>query len=570
MTVFLSPYPGLRPFDVDELYLFFGREEQTDELLRRLRDTRFLGVVGPSGCGKSSLVRAGMIAALQSGFMVDAGPRWRFAIMRPGNHPMRWLAAALVEQAGLSGCETDAAAATGALGATLRRGPLGLVEALRETPLPEATNLLVLVDQFEEIFRFRRESDSGEADAFVALLLAAARQRELPIYVVITMRSDFFGDCAAFSGLPEALNRSQYLTPRLSREQRRAAIAGPARVFEGDVAPDLLNRLLNDMGTDPDQLPLMQHLMMRMWTWQSPPPDVEAAPETDVETFAFEGAGRTLTLADHDAVGGLRKALSNHADEAFEKLDGRHRHVAEALFRRLSERSADGRDIRRPTRAGEVAAVAGATLDEVVAVVDVFRAPGCSFVVPAWPEPIQADRVLDITHEALIRQWERLRDWAENEAQLAGTYRFLEQNAQMWRHGRMALWGTPNLEMALDWRERASPTAEWASRYGGDFGLAMTFLDSSAAARAAREAGLRAQRRRQVLRLRRVTAASVLVALLSAGTLGATYWMFVQEHVSYYRSFEKRWGEPMAWARWRHGRCGIVRNRSSSCRRASA
>ena len=217
MMAFLCPYPGLRPFDVDESHLFFGREEQTDELLRRLRDTRFLAVVGPSGCGKSSLVRAGMISALQSGFMVGAGSRWRFAIMRPGTHPMRRLAAALVEQAGPAGEDIDRAAATSALEATLRRGPLGLIEALRETPLPEATNLLVMVDQFEEIFRFRSEDDSADADAFVSLLLASAHQRALPIYVVITMRSDFLGDCATFAGLPEALNRSQYLTPRLSR-----------------------------------------------------------------------------------------------------------------------------------------------------------------------------------------------------------------------------------------------------------------------------------------------------------------------------------------------------------------
>ena len=446
MTVFLCPYPGLRPFDVDESHLFFGREEQTDELLRRLRDTRFLAVVGPSGCGKSSLVRAGMISALQSGFMVGAGSRWQFAIMRPGAHPMRRLAAALVDQGGLAGEDIDRAAATSALDATLRRGPLGLAEALRETPLPEATNLLVMVDQFEEIFRFRREGDSGDADAFVSLLLASAHQRVLPIYVVITMRSDFFGDCATFTGLPEALNLSQYLTPRLSRDQRHTAIAGPARVFEGDVAPDLVNRLLNEMGTDPDQLPLMQHLLMRMWTWQSPQPGCAAAPaDTDADTFAFDGAGRTLTIADYDAVGGLRHALSNHADEAFARLDAPQRHVAETLFRRLSERGPDGRDVRRPTRVAEVAEVAGATLAEVVEVVDVFRAPTCCFVVPPRPEPIDADSVLDITHEALIRQWARLRAWAEDEAQLAETYRFLERNAQLWKQGRMALWGTPNL-----------------------------------------------------------------------------------------------------------------------------
>jgi hypothetical protein len=123
--------------------------------------------------------------------------------------------------------------------ATLRRGPLGLIEALREQPLPENTNLLLVIDQFEEIFRYREHQDRDEADAFVALLLRSVQNSAFPVYIVITMRSDFLGDCALFPGLPEALNDSQFLTPRLNREQRRLAIAGPARVFGGDVEPRL-------------------------------------------------------------------------------------------------------------------------------------------------------------------------------------------------------------------------------------------------------------------------------------------------------------------------------------------
>ena len=118
----------------------------------------------------------------------------------------------------------------------------------------------------EEIFRFESPEGREEADAFVSLILAAAKQREQPVYGVITMRSDFIGDCARFPGLPEAVNDAQVLTPRLTREQSRQAIEGPARVFGGSVEPALVNRLLNDMGTDPDQLPLMQHALMRMWT----------------------------------------------------------------------------------------------------------------------------------------------------------------------------------------------------------------------------------------------------------------------------------------------------------------
>src|SRR5439155_5120677 len=228
-------------------------------------------------------------------------------------------------------------------------GPIGVVEALLETPLPADTNLLILVDQFEEIFRFEREGGRDEADAFVSLLLATSRQREVPVYVVITMRSDFFGDCAIFEGLPEALNESQYLTPRLTREQRRDAIVGPARIFGGDVAPDLVNRLLNEMGTDPDQLPLMQHLLMRMWTWREGAAAKSGSADTEKEPV------RELIFADCDAVGGLNHALSRHADEAFAELDHRQQTIAETLFRSLSERAPGNRDIRRPTPAGEMA-----------------------------------------------------------------------------------------------------------------------------------------------------------------------------------------------------------------------
>jgi hypothetical protein len=147
------------------------------------------------------------------------------------------------------------------LEATLRRGPLGLIEIVRGAEALQGATLLVLVDQFEEIFRYRERIAADEADAFVALLLASARQRDFPIYVVITMRSDYLGECAVFHGLPEAVSESQYLTPRLTREELELAITGPARVLGGEVEPKLVNRLINDFGTDPDQLPLLQHAL---------------------------------------------------------------------------------------------------------------------------------------------------------------------------------------------------------------------------------------------------------------------------------------------------------------------
>ena len=231
----VNPFPGLRPFDFDESHLFFGREGQSESLIDKLSRTHFLAVVGTSGSGKSSLVRAGFLPALYGGFMTSAGSGWRVAIMRPGNDPIGNLARALnAPDVFGSDIDENAAIQTAMAEATLRRGSLGLVDAIRQAVMPEDENLLVVVDQFEEIFRFARvaegEAYGNAAAGFVKLLLEASGQREIPIYVVLTMRSDYLGDCSQFWELPEAINESQYLIPRLTRDQLREAITGPVAV----------------------------------------------------------------------------------------------------------------------------------------------------------------------------------------------------------------------------------------------------------------------------------------------------------------------------------------------------
>src|SRR5512135_864717 len=141
-----SPYPGLRPFHAEEADIFFGREEQIDHMLTRLETHHFMAVVGTSGCGKSSLVRAGLIPALEQGLLCGAYPNWRMALMRPGDAPFECLATALLESKALRERGNDPRAAA-FLEATLRRGPLGLREAIQETHLPARTNVLLVVDQ---------------------------------------------------------------------------------------------------------------------------------------------------------------------------------------------------------------------------------------------------------------------------------------------------------------------------------------------------------------------------------------------------------------------------------------
>ena len=363
---------------------------------------------------------------------------------------------------------------------------------MRETPLPERANLLVLVDQFEEIFRYRRDIDSQEADAFVALLVASAREREVTVYIALTMRSDFLGDCAVFLDLPETINESQFLAPRLTRDQRAAAITEPARVFGGDVEPGLVNRMLNDMGADPDQLPLMQHALMRMWDLASAgsQPSPSKGKGVGAQDVGGNGSsGVVLTLEHYRNVGGFSEALSSHADEALTELkDEREKRIAERIFKRLTKREEGERDTRDPTTLRELVGITEAPVDEVIRVINVFSQPGRSFLTPhleSSPTPA-LDTIIDISHESLIRQWDTLKNWVIDEAKSADTYLRLEETARLYRAKNADPYRGLDLQGALQWRKTEKPTDAWAKRYGAKgketeaFEGAIAFLDESA------------------------------------------------------------------------------------------
>jgi hypothetical protein len=533
-----QPYPGLRSFTQEESAIFFGREDQSDVLLEKLKRTRFLTVVGPSGCGKSSLIRAGLITGLRSGFMgKDVGARWRVAEMRPGDSPLRRLAEALTEEGALSDNYPPLDSVVDDLVNAFERGPLSLREILAEAKLPEKTNFLLLVDQFEEIFRFRKpleepdletyvtDSESElrkrEADAFVALILKTFQQREFPAYVVITMRSDFFGDCALLRGLPEAINDSQYLTPRLGREQLRAAIEGPAATFGCKIDPPLVNTLLNDVGPDPDQLPLLQHALMRMWTLTQERKKSGDPDDTNVDLIALQDYRNAR-------IDGLKNALSKHVeDDVFLRLTAEQQRIAELMFKCLTERGKGQRDTRRPTTLGNVALVASgdtaraseAAIAQIVEVIEEFREEGRNFIFPAKPRELRKETTLDVGHESLIRQWQRLNQWVDEEAESADEYLHLKKDAALWKSGKGALLPPTDLDRILKWRAIQQPSEAWASRYGKaqDFLDVDHFVQASDAERrkALAEANIERERRRRERQTKFALMAGFSVACLA-------------------------------------------------------
>jgi len=542
------PYPGLRPFKRDETDIFFGREELTTQLIDRLDQTHFLAVVGVSGCGKSSLVRTGLLAGLGRGLLASKGILWRIAELRPGNRPFARLAEALLADNAFKKEYTaiftdNMAEAPRFVEAKLRRGPKSLHELLQklsqqqDTPLPPKTNLLLIVDQFEELFRHYNKADKNEVAAFVKLLLNSSQHPA--IYIVITMRSDFIGDCTWFHGLPEAINNGFFLTPRLTREQLRLAIEGPAKVFGGQVEPSLANQLLNETGDEPDQLPLLQHALMRMWD-QARPQGLEQL-HYDLEKIAnMPLQGRILTLA-HYQIGELKNALSQHAEEAYKELQQlaepakpqkriEIQKMAEILFRRICERDPTRRDTRSPVKLEEVAKLVEKRIklangipswQQIIPVVDVFRQTGRYFLTPPLPIQLKPDSIIDISHESLIHHWQRLKEWTELEAKSVEIYRRLEDSARLWEQNQTALWQSPDLAIALAWREKEQPSAEWANRYGVDFEIAMRFLKESEQEQQRQEPEKEIKRQEALKRVRKqrvwaITITGIIVAIVLA------------------------------------------------------
>jgi hypothetical protein len=425
--------------------------------------------------------------------MGGAGSSWRVATMRPGEDPIYHLAAALDTKQVLGTDGELASTNRVLLEATLRRGTRGLVEAVRQARIQPEDNLLIVVDQFEELFRYRasrHDVSKNEAVAFVKLLLEAAKQTECPIYIALTMRSDFIGDCMDIPGLPEMVNNGQYLVPRMTRDELRSAITGPIAVGGGQIAQRLVTRLLNEFGDESDQLPVLQHALMRTWNhWRQ-----------------HNANDRSLDFEDYEAIGTLRNALSMHCEEAYQEARaGYAEKVAERMFKALTDTFSDPRGVRRPTTVKELSAVCEVPEMEVIRIVEMFRQAERSFLTPPNRVALNSRSVIDLSHESLMRGWTRLTGWAEEERASAAIYVRLSQDAAWFAEGQGGLWSNPELDLGLSWKQANQPIAAWAERYNSSFLQAMEFLDRSEQERG-RIAAERERERKEKLRYTQLVA----------------------------------------------------------------
>lgn len=314
------------------------------------------------------------------------------------------------------------------------------------------------------------------------------------------------GDCARFEGLPEAINQGQFLIPRMNAYELRQVIEGPILHAGGLISPVLLHQLLGELGDDQDQLPVLQHCLMRMWQVWSP----------EKET------GRAIDQRHYEMTGGLQYALNNHADEIWKKLEYAYKEeVAARIFKSITELK-DGRGYRRPVQLEKLIGITGASKQVVMDVLEVFRGSDAAFILPDIRSELQEDTVVDIPHESLMRLWERLRRWSYEEENAAELYRRLAGSALRFEQGQSALWRDPELQLALDWREDNKPNKAWGDLYGYEFDKTLSFLDAS---RIERERLQKEKKRRSLL-----FNVSLLGFLLVLSML--TIWAFQQRNIA--------------------------------------
>jgi WD40 repeat protein/energy-coupling factor transporter ATP-binding protein EcfA2 len=501
----VNPFPGLRPFSIDDTHLFFGREHQIDDILLKVSKNRFITIMGYSGSGKSSLLFCGLVPIIYGGFVTESGPNWNVITTRPGKSPISNLTESVIDfmlktnRLDTEGIEMQRAI----INSVLRSGSDGLIKVSQYLQRGQAENAFFLIDQFEEIFGYQEIAESREAlnDAqlYVNLLLTAIQQNQISTYVALTMRSDFIGECSVFAGLTEQINNSNYLVPQMSREQKRSVIEGPIAVAGGKISQRLVKRLLNDIGNTQDQLPIFQHALMRTWDYW-------------IENHE---PGESMDIRHYNAIGKISTALAQHANEAYEELSSRDKEIAEILFKNITERSQQNRFMRRPCRLGMVAELAEASEADVISVIDHFRSPGRSFLMPAANVPLHSDSMIELSHESLMRIWTRLETWVNEEYESASMYKRLSEAASMYQIGKTGLWRPPDLQLALNWQKKQKPTREWGQRYDEAFERAVVFLDTS---RITYDAELKNQEmmQRRVLRRTRATAVILGIAFIVA------------------------------------------------------
>jgi energy-coupling factor transporter ATP-binding protein EcfA2 len=392
-----TPYRGLLAFEAEHASFFFGRSAETQRLAQKLANTPFVAVIGASGSGKSSIVRAGLLPTIAR--TQSAEGRWRTLVVRPGADPLR----ALAEPLAKLGPADRGLPFTDELCARLATRTDGLRTAISGQT---DSRVLVVIDQFEELFT-QAQANSPEvheaAVSFAENLYDSVTRSNGRVRVVITLRADFVDHCLELPRLAELLEGGQILLGPLNDDALREAILQPARKVGAFFEKGLVQIMLRDVASQPGALPLIQHVLLELWNARR---------------------GPWLTLEAYERSGGVAGALHRRAQLVYDSLSADEQEIARYLFLRLVSVSEGTPDARRSARREELrlARFDRATVDRVIA-----RLSGSEARLIVADE-----RVIEIAHEALLRNWTTLRKWIDENRQTLLVHSRLTLRAAEW------------------------------------------------------------------------------------------------------------------------------------------
>jgi WD40 repeat protein/serine/threonine protein kinase len=387
------PFKGLASFEPVDADYFFGRERLVAELVARLVGAGFLGIVGPSGSGKSSVLRAGLLPALAGGVLPGSGS-WRRLLLRPGERPLDELRRVLV-----SGVEDP------------------LAEAL--DALPASGRLLLAVDQLEELFTACRSE--AERGAFADILVRAAADPGGRAVVVAALRADFYGRFAVYPGLAELLGANHVLVGPMQASELRRVVELPGAAVGLRVAPELADALVDDVEGEPGALPLLSTALLELWQKRQ---------------------DNTLTLAAYRESGGVHGAVARLAEGTYARISDERKPIVRALMLRLVGEDEGDAPVRRRAPLAEL------DLERNQDVADVLSTLADSRLVTVGAGSVE------VAHEALLREWPRLREWIEEDTEGRRLRTHITQAATEWHaadHDQGELYRGARLVAALEW-----------------------------------------------------------------------------------------------------------------------
>ncbi|MBO4372161.1 MAG: hypothetical protein J5826_04445 [Bacteroidales bacterium] len=477
MSPEICPYPGLRPFTEEESIFFKGRDMHIRQIIKLLEENKMAFITGASGDGKSSMVYAGVLPNIRAGFCKAKYNGWLIADFKPQKNPFLSLCESTANQLGISKENVQA---------KLRFGFSSLVTLYKESPYytdsEQGKNLLIIADQFEEIFtnleNFSNGKPSDESYITINLLLETIRLsiiEKLPIYVIFTMRSDFISQCTVFKNLPEYIAYSQFFVPQLKRNEIRQVIEEPAKLAGGSISPRLTEIIINNLNSGFDQLPVLQHALNLLWK-MAENGEVEMdlihlAQIAGISSDALSIEDRAkynvwfATLPEYQQKyyenPSLDNILNAHAGILYESAydyfmenipwaeknitPEESKEIIETVFKSLTKTD-NKRQVRNRCTINEITGIINKphiTNATVCGVINIFRTPENTLLQPfSIPgkldtQYLSGDTVLDVTHEALIRNWKMLAEWAaEEETFLKDYHDFASQMNRWLSHNR--------------------------------------------------------------------------------------------------------------------------------------